>query len=397
MSNISEVHFSPTAFQNMYSLREVPSYLQHLHELKTLTLEGCSSVDKFPKLPKSIICLVLSRTAIKSVPSSIESLSCLEILNLNYCEKLKRIPCFSKVTKGIKFIMLDGTSLGRRPSRLPWWIREVVAHSHLSFYEHSEQRAILKEPAGCVVSTKELRKQNPDFLRVLAGRHLFYNCIPLHVGERCNIAKTYIGKLKILFRNIALQEFAGGLPIKPEIGVCCRGNEIPEWFHYQASRRTVQEMATFGIKEVVDFIVDLPTNLLGNPNLLGFALCVACDLNFPQPSPIFKKFRPYLNLECTPSFILNNGNTLSWNFCYDDEVDDEEEWFTVREKVTKVVFRFSLFQENSSGESFCVGRVNECRIRLLYTEDVNKFNELDYPEEEEEEEEEDYGCSSEES
>ena len=119
-------------------MQEIPYYFQHLAELRTLFLEGCSSVREFPRVPKSITCLVLSGTAIERVPFSVGNLSCLEILNLNYCEKLKSLPNYSiskYMIQNLKAVVLEGTPVSRY--KLPWWVEYVMAHSPLSLYHQN--------------------------------------------------------------------------------------------------------------------------------------------------------------------------------------------------------------------------------------------------------------------
>ncbi|PON40259.1 hypothetical protein TorRG33x02_340790, partial [Trema orientale] len=66
----------------------------------SLNLDGCSSLktlqnisgNKFPELPKNIVTLDLSGTAIEEVPSSIKNVSALEVFRLPNCKRLKDLP-----------------------------------------------------------------------------------------------------------------------------------------------------------------------------------------------------------------------------------------------------------------------------------------------------------------
>ena len=91
---------------------------------------------------------------------------------------------------------------------------------------------------------------------------------------------------------------------------------------------------------------------------------------------------------------MSNGVKLTWDFNYYCTSLEtrvlEEDWLIVREKITKVVFEFSLYPENTAHSHDW--RLNECGIHLLYEEDAHKFGVLipeNWKELEEEEEEED--------
>ncbi|GMN46928.1 hypothetical protein TIFTF001_016110 [Ficus carica] len=121
------------------SLQEVPSYFEHLDELKTLFLVGCSSIHKFPRVAKSIVCLALSGTSIHEVPaSSIEHLCCLEILSLDFCRNVKSLPHHISKMKSLKAVTFEGTLLISKYFHdiFPWWIEKVFTLSQLSTYRH---------------------------------------------------------------------------------------------------------------------------------------------------------------------------------------------------------------------------------------------------------------------
>ncbi|XP_062113644.1 disease resistance-like protein DSC1 [Humulus lupulus] len=98
------------------SLTELPSHLQHLPELTTISLSGCSSLDKFPQLPKKLKSLYMSGTSIYEVPSSIEYLTNLEVLLLSDCERLESLPTTLSKLLSLEYLNMDGCS---NLSRLP--------------------------------------------------------------------------------------------------------------------------------------------------------------------------------------------------------------------------------------------------------------------------------------
>lgn len=74
-----------------------------------LYLSRCSSLDKFPKLPRNIRELYLSGTRIEQVPSSIiEYLSALETFDLKNCIRIKSLPENIHKLKSLKRLSLQG-------------------------------------------------------------------------------------------------------------------------------------------------------------------------------------------------------------------------------------------------------------------------------------------------
>ncbi|KAJ4723420.1 Disease resistance protein (TIR-NBS-LRR class) family [Melia azedarach] len=101
--------------ENCEKLPCVPSYIQNFNNLGILCFQGCKNLKcfprnihfrspitidlshcvnltKFPEISGKIMKLRLGWTAIEEVPSSIESLTDLEVLDLSYCRRLKTLP-----------------------------------------------------------------------------------------------------------------------------------------------------------------------------------------------------------------------------------------------------------------------------------------------------------------
>ncbi|KAH9725732.1 ADP-ribosyl cyclase/cyclic ADP-ribose hydrolase [Citrus sinensis] len=83
-----------------------------MESLKTLVLSGCSKFKKFPDIVMrsmgDLTELFLDGTSIAEVPSSIELLTRLELLNLNDCRSLVRIPSSINGLKSLKTLNLSG-------------------------------------------------------------------------------------------------------------------------------------------------------------------------------------------------------------------------------------------------------------------------------------------------
>ena len=110
------------------SLTQVPSEFKHLDKLKTLILEGCSSLEVFPELPGNIECLVLSGTEIEEVPSSVGNLTQLHILSMRDCKRLVSLPTSICKLKLLFSLSLSGcANLERLPEIMePMWSLMVL-------------------------------------------------------------------------------------------------------------------------------------------------------------------------------------------------------------------------------------------------------------------------------
>ncbi|KAM6567797.1 hypothetical protein CsatA_026925 [Cannabis sativa] len=100
------------------SLTEASFHLEYLPKLTTLDISGCSSIHKFPQLPRNLQRLHMSGTNIHEVPpSSIESLTCLQTLLLANCKRLERLsPSSFEKFISLQYLNLNGcTKLSNLP------------------------------------------------------------------------------------------------------------------------------------------------------------------------------------------------------------------------------------------------------------------------------------------
>jgi Leucine-rich repeat (LRR) protein len=110
-----------------------------LKSLKTLILSHCKNFEQFPVISECLEALYLQGTAIKCIPTSIENLQKLILLDLKDCEvlvslpdclgnlrslqelilsgcsKLKFFPELKETMKSIKILLLDGTAIKQMP------------------------------------------------------------------------------------------------------------------------------------------------------------------------------------------------------------------------------------------------------------------------------------------
>ncbi|XP_052292972.1 TMV resistance protein N-like isoform X1 [Citrus sinensis] len=93
------------------NLSSLPITIGSLECLQTLVLSGCSKIIKFPETVISVVDLselFLDGTSITEVPSSIELLTKLRLLNLNDCKTLVRLPSSINGLKSLKTLNLSG-------------------------------------------------------------------------------------------------------------------------------------------------------------------------------------------------------------------------------------------------------------------------------------------------
>ncbi|WCJ18808.1 Disease resistance protein (TIR-NBS-LRR class) family [Euphorbia peplus] len=91
------------------SLCYVPSFL-FMECLDFLSLEGCSNITEFPKIPSSIRYLVLNKTAAKQVPLSISYCCQLIRLELESCTSLQSLPSNIGELQLLENLNLEGSS-----------------------------------------------------------------------------------------------------------------------------------------------------------------------------------------------------------------------------------------------------------------------------------------------
>ncbi|KAL6316578.1 hypothetical protein AAG906_018833 [Vitis piasezkii] len=104
--------------KNCKNLSSFPSIID-MEALEILNLSGCSELKKFPDIQgnmEHLLELYLASTAIKELPSSIEHLTGLVLLDLKRCKNLKSLP--TSEMEDLKELLLDGTSIEGLPSSI---------------------------------------------------------------------------------------------------------------------------------------------------------------------------------------------------------------------------------------------------------------------------------------
>ena len=92
--------------------KSLPPKLE-MESLEILILSGCSKVKEIPEFAKDMERfreLHLNGTAIKYLPSSIEHLTDLTLLNISHCKNLAGLPCAVFRMKSLKEFIVFGCS-----------------------------------------------------------------------------------------------------------------------------------------------------------------------------------------------------------------------------------------------------------------------------------------------
>ncbi|KAK9221149.1 hypothetical protein WN944_009574 [Citrus x changshan-huyou] len=120
----------------------------HLKSLKKLILSGCSNLMSFPELSCNIEELSLDGTAITELPSSIDRLSSLILLNLGNCSRLEGLPSKICKLKSLERLNLAGCS---NVERLPDELGNLEALKELR-----AERIAIREVPSSIVCLKNL-------------------------------------------------------------------------------------------------------------------------------------------------------------------------------------------------------------------------------------------------
>ncbi|KDO40698.1 hypothetical protein CISIN_1g0007802mg [Citrus sinensis] len=111
-------YLSALSFKGCQSLRSFPSNLHFVCPV-TINFSYCVNLIEFPQISGKVTRLYLGQSAIEEVPSSIECLTDLEVLDLRGCKRLKRISTsFCKLRSLVTLILLGCLNLEHFPEIL---------------------------------------------------------------------------------------------------------------------------------------------------------------------------------------------------------------------------------------------------------------------------------------
>ncbi|XP_059665291.1 disease resistance protein RUN1-like [Cornus florida] len=192
--NLVEIHLSSGVHERLVSvnlrrckkLSRLPRSIK-LKILKHFYLSGCSKLEKFPEVQEGTDCLEelrLGWSGIKDLPSSMEHLTGLKILQLTGCRKLKSVPnnMFSGM-KDLKWLWMDGTSIEQVPSSIVHLSK--LAELNLSEYP---KRTSSWMPKSFQLGKRTTNVANSTYLPKSIQLGSLCNLIDLQL-RRCNLSE----------------------------------------------------------------------------------------------------------------------------------------------------------------------------------------------------------------
>lgn len=158
-SSIIEIHPSVGYLKNLVllnlknckNLKSLPNIIR-LDNLETLILSGCLKLANFPEIMSDMNCLsevYLEATDVKELPSSIEHLTGLRLMNLGYCRNLTNLPTTIGRLKSLRILILSGCS---KLEKLP----EELGHIEILEELYCDETAI-KNPPSSITLLKNLK------------------------------------------------------------------------------------------------------------------------------------------------------------------------------------------------------------------------------------------------
>ncbi|GMN43213.1 hypothetical protein TIFTF001_012413 [Ficus carica] len=408
--------------RNCKRLRSLPTSICKLQSLAFLDLRGCSKFENFPEIlkpMKGLFYLDLSETGIKDLPSSIQNLVSLGSLILGFCPNLKFVPISIYKLRGLTELVLSGFSEllncnSPTVARLANLERLILSDCDMSEIPDNLLRSLQSIPdrylSGkrvdtprmkfptlqwfCISNCKNLRSlpELPFDVEVLDARGctsletvsrssiailhqdrweypfaacvLFLNCVKLNESARSNIIAD--AQLRILRMATKLLR-TYRIPVKYNTAsayICYPGNEIPEWYNYQASGSSIN--------------VVLPPNWLDS-NFLGFTLCLVaafdehncCVYDLCFECEIHLKTDTYESHKSNYVLRANDGSVI---YKKTTIVNSDHVFFMYEPRILKACKAVEGTITEVSFHFFppYFSEVKRCGIRLLYRQEADE-------------------------
>ncbi|CAH8278239.1 unnamed protein product [Arabidopsis lyrata] len=250
----------------------------NLVSLKTLTLSGCSSFKDFPLISDNIETLYLDGTEISQLPTNMEKLQSLVVLNMKDCKMLEEIPgrvnelkalqelilsdCFNLKNfpeinmSSLNILLLDGTAVEVMPqlpsvqylslsrntkiSCLPIGISHLSQLKWLNLKYCTKLTSVPEFPPnlqcldahGCSL----LKTVSKPLARIMPTEQnhstfIFTNCQNLEQAAKEEITSYAQRKCQLL--SYARKRYNGGLVSESLFSTCFPGCEVPSWFCHE--------------------------------------------------------------------------------------------------------------------------------------------------------------------
>ncbi|KAL5753549.1 hypothetical protein ACOSP7_021769 [Xanthoceras sorbifolium] len=375
------------------NIESFPILFCNLSSLDMLDLSGYSGVDKMlEKLPLSSLSslsslhyLNLSECSLSVLPSSLSCLSSLISLDLsgNNFEILSLEPLSSLISLQINYCKkLQSLQDFPLPSRLI----SIQAHHCISLQTLPTSNVVFTGNWGC----------NHQFN--------YSNCFKLDENARMSILADAQLRIQFMANNIGMGSTTSrdDYPVKPEsrssVEFCLPGNAIPEWIEDQDEGSSIT--------------IDLPPNWYSN-KFFGFALCIVaafedsndCEeffvewiCNFIDNHDEWHEVLCHVDLvtieRSVPRsaifgrpkskhvfFVAPNHELYEMSIRSDDDDNDDNDKgdgsFSIEKysSCKEACFKFSVLDTDMCPLPNC--KVTNCGVRLLYAEDVERIESRD--------------------
>ncbi|KAL5778644.1 hypothetical protein ACOSQ2_009381 [Xanthoceras sorbifolium] len=265
------------------SLRNISTSICKLKSLRKLDLKGCSKLESFPEILETMERLEdvdLSATAIKELPHSIEHLSGLLRLFLRSCKTLAMLPEIPEDISCLTSLEVLKLSENNFES-LPKSIKQLSKLRWLLLNDCNMLRSLTELPLGL----DYLEARNCKELQSLPDASKFAELVTQHCIDENSL---FVG-LDLIFTNcleLDQREYQKAV----DVGFCYPGSEIPEWFDYQSCGSLIN--------------IQLPQQHdWCDRKFLGFALCAVIAFEEYYYEDINSFAVPY---DC--HFVNNNGD-----------------------------------------------------------------------------------------
>ncbi|ESR40242.1 hypothetical protein CICLE_v10024735mg [Citrus x clementina] len=374
------------------NLSSLPVTISSLKCLKNLKLSGCSKLKKFPQIVgmEGLSELYLDGTSITEVPSSIELLPGLELLNLNDCKNLARLPRSINGLKALKTLNLSGCC---KLENVPDTLRQVESLEELDISGTATRR-----PPSSIFLMKNLKTLSFSGCNGPPSTASCHLNLPFNLmgTSSCPVALMLpslsgvlrlrksswttiycIDSLKLLGKNdLATSMLREHLELQAvsapdsKLSIVVPGSEIPKWFMYQ--------------NEGSSITVTRPSYLHNVNKVVGYAVC--CVFHVPKHSTGIRRtiwkghsFLTHLlfcSMDCSSFFygidfrdkFGHRGSDHLWLLFLSRAECDKYKWHFESN-------HFKLKFANHSAVSNTGLKVKRCGFHPVYKQEVEEFDE----------------------
>ncbi|KAL5554516.1 hypothetical protein UlMin_041917 [Ulmus minor] len=326
------------------ALKELPSSIESLENLLLLDLRNSSEFKSLPKLSRNIEVLVLDGSGIEQIPSSsIECLCSLRILSLAHCPHLESLPMLS----GLRCL----TELDLRFCN----IREIPACIGMLYklkkldISYCKNLQSLPELPLFIESVNARGCSSLEMVSTLRSTLTLGRWLDEYDSDGDNYHREFSFENCTKLGEDAISNIFTEFLVIGKVVVCYPTKEIPRWFNNQSEGSSIT--------------IPLPPNWYNPKTFLGFVVfvvvtkkanserCVECILHLMTAGDRFRVDEDY-GYNCP--FISGEHSVMWYNYFDHSKINFEKE------------YKEALFEFESSSNL----KVERCGVRMLYLRDA---------------------------